>query len=63
VSTGAGNGWFNAYDPKTGAVLWKFQCGGGVHAAPAGLQVDAAGGNFRLSFPLGDAVLVFGLPK
>jgi hypothetical protein len=23
----------------------------------------AAGGNFQLSFPLGDAVLVFALPK
>jgi len=70
VFTGEGNGWFKAYDAKTGDVLWKFQCGAGVNAAPAVFQVDgaeyivvAAGGNFQLSFPLGDAVVVFGLPK
>jgi glucose dehydrogenase len=70
VFTGEGNGWFKAYDAKTGAALWKFQCGAGVNAAPAVFQVDgdeyiavAAGGNFQLSFPLGDAVMVFGLPK
>jgi len=70
VFTGEGNGWFKAYDARTGAVLWKFYCGAGVNSAPSVFQVDgeqfiavAAGGNFQLGFPLGDAVFVFGLPK
>ena len=70
VFTGEGNGWFKAYDAKSGAVLWQFYCGAGVNAAPSVFQVDgeqfvavAAGGNFQLSYPLGDAVFVFGLPK
>src|SRR5881296_3324048 len=67
---GEGNGWFKAYDAKTGKVLWQFQCGAGVNAAPSVFSVDgeqfvavAAGGNFQLKFPLGDAVFVFGMPK
>jgi glucose dehydrogenase len=70
VFTGEGNGWFKAYDAKTGAVLWQFQCGAGVNAAPSVFSMDgeefvavAAGGNFQLRFPLGDAVFIFGLPK
>ena len=70
VFTGEGNGWFRAYDAKTGAVLWQFNCGAGVNAAPSVFSMDgeefvvvAAGGNFQLGFPLGDAVFVFGLPK
>jgi len=70
VFTGEGNGWFKAYDAKTGAVLWQFYCGAGVNAAPSVFSMDgeqfivvAAGGNFQLNFPLGDAVFVFGLPK
>src|SRR6266404_5044402 len=68
--TGEGNGWFKAYDAKTGAVLWKFYCGAGVNAAPAVFEVDgeqfiavAAGGNFQISYPLGNSLFVFGLPK
>ena len=68
--TGEGNGWFKAYDAKTGAVLWQYYCGAGVNAAPSVFSMDgeefvvvAAGGNFQLGFPLGDAVFVFGLPK
>jgi alcohol dehydrogenase (cytochrome c) len=70
VFTGEGNGWFKAYDARSGAVLWKFYCGAGVNAAPSVFSVDgeqfvavAAGGNFQLGYPLGDAVFVFGLPK
>jgi PQQ-dependent dehydrogenase (methanol/ethanol family) len=70
VFTGEGNGWFKAYDAKTGAVLWKFYCGAGVNAAPAVFDVDgeefiavAAGGNFQISYPLGNSVFLFGLPK
>ncbi len=68
--TGEGNGWFKAYDAKTGAVLWKFYCGAGVNAAPAVFELDgeqfiavAAGGNFQISYPLGNSLFVFGLPK
>ena len=70
VFTGEGNGWFKAYDAKTGTVLWQFYCGAGVNSAPSVFSVNgeefiavAAGGNFQLHYPLGDAVFVFGLPK
>ena len=70
VFTGEGNGWFKAYDARTGEVLWKFYCGAGVNAAPSVFEVDgeqfiavAAGGNFQLGYPLGDAVFLFALPK
>jgi len=68
--TGEGNGNFNAYDSKSGKLLWQFNGGAGCNSAPmtfthGGEQfvAVACGGNFQLSFPLGDAVLVFGLPK
>ncbi len=68
--TGEGNGNFNAYDSKTGKLLWQFGGGAGGNGAPmtfthGGEQfvAVACGGNFQLSFPLGDALLVFGLPK
>ncbi|HWP47084.1 MAG TPA: PQQ-dependent dehydrogenase, methanol/ethanol family [Candidatus Limnocylindrales bacterium] len=70
VFTGEGNGYFNAFDAKTGKLLWRFQCGAGVNAAPISFEVDgqqmiavAAGGNFQLGFPYGDAIFVFGLSK
>lgn len=70
VFTGEGNGNFNAFDAKTGKLLWQFQCGAGVNAAPMSFEIDgqqmiavAAGGNFQLGFPYGDAVFVFALPK
>jgi len=41
-----------------------------VNAAPAVFELDgeqfiavAAGGNFQISYPLGNSVFVFGLPK
>src|SRR5438094_7921502 len=68
VFTGEGNGWFKAYDAKTGAVLWQFNCGAGANAAPAVFEVGgeefvavAAGGNFQISYPLGNSLFVFGL--
>src|SRR2546426_9359168 len=67
VFTGEGNGWFKAYDAKTGTVLWKFYCGAGVNAAPSVYELDgeqfiavAAGGNFQISYPLGNSVFIFG---
>lgn len=35
---GEGNDWFNAYDAKTGKVLWRFQYGAGVNAPPKTLS-------------------------
>jgi glucose dehydrogenase len=68
--TGEGNGNFNAYDSKTGKMLWQFNGGAGCNSAPmtfnhGGEQfvAVACGGNFQLSYPLGNAVFVFGLPK
>jgi glucose dehydrogenase len=67
--TGEGNGNFNAYDSKTGKLLWQFNGGAGCNSAPMSFThggeqfvAVACGGNFQLSYPLGDAVLVFGLP-
>jgi glucose dehydrogenase len=68
--TGEGNGNFNAYNSRTGKLLWQFNGGAGCNSAPmtfmhGGEQfiAVACGGNFQLSYPLGDDVLVFGLPK
>src|SRR5260370_4795042 len=65
VFTGEGNGWFKAYDAKTGAVLWKFYCGAGVNAAPAVFELDgeqfiavAAGGKVPHRHSLGQSVFV-----
>jgi PQQ-dependent dehydrogenase (methanol/ethanol family) len=68
--TGEGNGNFNAYESRTGKLLWQFNGGAGCNAAPMSFEQDgeqfiavACGGNFQLSYPLGDAVLIFGLPR
>lgn len=67
--TGEGNGNFNAYDSKSGKLLWQFNGGAGCNSAPMTYEQDgeqmiavACGGNFQLSYPLGDALFVFGLP-
>ncbi|MDB5823254.1 MAG: Pyrrolo-quinoline quinone [Herminiimonas sp.] len=68
VFAGEGNGWFKAYDAKSGKVLWRFQCGAGVNAPPVSYTVDgkqyiavAAGGNTQLEFKRGNSVFVFAL--
>ena len=68
--TGEGNGNFNAYNSRTGRLLWQFNGGAGCNSAPMSFSFKgeqfiavACGGNFQLNFPLGDAVFVFGLPK
>lgn len=70
VFMGEGNGWFDAFDAKNGKQLWHYYLGAGVNAPPITYQVDgqqyvavAAGGNFQLSYPRGDAVAIFKLPK
>jgi PQQ-dependent dehydrogenase (methanol/ethanol family) len=68
--TGEGNGNFNAFDSRTGKLLWKFNGGAGCNSAPMSFSYRgeqfvavACGGNAQLAYPLGDAVYVFGLPK
>jgi PQQ-dependent dehydrogenase (methanol/ethanol family) len=66
---GEGNGDFDAFDATTGKKLWSYHLGAGVNAPPVSYQVDgqqyiavAAGGNFQLDYPLGDAIAIFRLP-
>ena len=68
--TGEGNGNFNAYDSKTGKQLWTFNAGAGCNSAPMSFNFKgeqmigvACGGNYQLNYPLGAAVMFFGLPK
>jgi glucose dehydrogenase len=66
---GEGNGAFDAFDATTGKKLWSYNLGAGVNAPPVTYRVGgvqyvavAAGGNFQLDYPLGDAVAIFRLP-
>jgi alcohol dehydrogenase (cytochrome c) len=68
VFTGEANGWFKAYDAKSGSILWKFHAGAGVNAPPSsytagGKQyiVVAAGGNAPIDSKRGNAVIAFTL--
>lgn len=68
VFAGEGNGWFKAYDARTGKVLWQYQCGAGVNAPATSYTVNgkqyiavAAGGNTQLDFKRGNNVFVFAL--
>ena len=68
VFTGEGNGWFKAYDARTGAQLWGFQAGAGVNAPPSSYTVDGkqyivvgAGGNTQLDFRRGSDIIAFTL--
>ena len=68
VFAGEGNGWFKAYDAKSGKVLWQYQCGAGVNAPPTSYTINgkqyiavAAGGNTQLDFKRGNSVFVFAL--
>jgi PQQ-dependent dehydrogenase (methanol/ethanol family) len=67
---GEGNGDFDAFDATSGKKLWNYHLGAGVNAPPVTYQIDgvqyvavAAGGNFQLDFPLGDAIAIFKLPS
>ncbi len=67
---GEGDGEFEALDAKTGEKLWHFNLGAGVNAPPIAYEVDgkeyiavAAGGNFQLNYPYGDAVAIFALSQ
>lgn len=65
---GEGNGWFDAYDARSGKRVWRYNLGAGVNAPPVTYTVGgvqyiavAAGGNFQLGYPYGDAVVIFKL--
>jgi PQQ-dependent dehydrogenase (methanol/ethanol family) len=69
VFNGEGNGWFKAFDSKTGKELWKYNCGAGVNAPAVSYTVNGkqyiavgAGGNTQLDFKRGNSVFVFALP-
>src|SRR3990170_4487103 len=66
VFAGEGNGWFRAYDAKSGKVLWSFFAGAGVNAPPASYSVDGkqyivvgAGGNVQINFKRGNNIIAF----
>ena len=66
VFTGEGDGWFRAYDAKSGDVLWSFFASAGVNAPPASYNVDGkqyivvgAGGNVQLDFKRGNNIIAF----
>ncbi|GAC1402211.1 MAG: hypothetical protein NVSMB64_01590 [Candidatus Velthaea sp.] len=68
VFMGEADGNLDALDARTGAMLWQYNLGAGVNAPPITYEVNgeqyiavAAGGNFQLDYPLGDAVAIFKL--
>jgi PQQ-dependent dehydrogenase (methanol/ethanol family) len=69
VFNGEANGWFKAFDAKTGRELWKYNCGAGVNAPAVSYMVGstqyvavAAGGNNQIDAKRGNSVFVFALP-
>ncbi len=70
VFSGEGDGWFDAFNATTGKLLWRFNLGAGVNAPPVAYEVNgheyiavASGGNFQMTYPLGDALAIFTLPQ
>jgi alcohol dehydrogenase (cytochrome c) len=68
VFMGEGNGWFDAFNATSGERVWRYNLGAGVNAPPITYEVNgeqyiavAAGGNFQLTYPYGDAVAIFKL--
>ncbi|MGZ8271062.1 MAG: outer membrane protein assembly factor BamB family protein [Methylophilus sp.] len=65
---GEGNGHFNAYESKTGQLLWQGSSEYGVNAPPITYSIDGvqyisvvSGGNFLFGFKQGDAILTYKL--
>jgi alcohol dehydrogenase (cytochrome c) len=50
VFAGEPNGMFNAFDARTGALLWQFQTGSGIHSNPVTYSV---GGKQYIAVPTG----------
>ena len=69
VFNGEANGWFKAFDAKTGKELWKYNAGAGVNAPAVSYMVGgkqyvavAAGGNNQIDSKRGNSVFVFAIP-
>jgi alcohol dehydrogenase (cytochrome c) len=69
VFNGEANGWFKAYNAKSGKELWKYNCGAGVNAPAVSYMVNgkqyvavAAGGNNQIDAKRGNSVFVFAMP-
>ena len=69
VFNGEANGWFKAFDSKSGKELWKYNCGAGVNAPAVSYMVNgkqyvavAAGGNNQIDSKRGNSVFVFAMP-
>ena len=69
VFNGEANGWYKAYDARTGKELWKYNCGAGVNSPGVSYTVNgkqyvavAAGGNNQIDAKRGNSVFVFALP-
>lgn len=73
VFSGEEDGHLDAHDAKTGAILWRFQCGAGIGGPPITYALDgrqyvavaAGGASFTKGsgFGTGDALVVFTLPE
>jgi alcohol dehydrogenase (cytochrome c) len=70
VFMGEGDGWFDAFNAKSGERVWRYNLGAGVNAPPITYQVNgeqyiavAAGGNFQMGFSYGDTLAIFKLPS
>jgi alcohol dehydrogenase (cytochrome c) len=68
VFMGETNGWFRAFDAKTGDVLWSFFCNAGVDSSPISYELDGrqyvavpAGGS-RYGTLKGNSIFIFALP-
>ena len=66
VFNGEANGWYKAYDARTGKELWKYNCGAGVNSPGVSYMVNgkqyiavAAGGNNQIDAKRGNSVFVF----
>jgi alcohol dehydrogenase (cytochrome c) len=60
---GDGNGWFDAYDARTGARVWRYQLGAGVNAPPHSVRDRRSGVHRRRrrrKFPARISVRRFG---
>jgi alcohol dehydrogenase (cytochrome c) len=57
--TGGREGYFQALDARTGALLWKASVGGAVTAAPITYLLD---GKQHVAIAAGHALFVYALP-
>lgn len=59
VFTGDGSGYLVAFDARSGKVLWRFQTGGSIAAAPITYSFR---GKQYVALAAGGSMMVFGLP-